>query len=346
LKKISEQVKESSAKEVEETLKRDGDFSQVISTGSTLLDLCISGGVVRGGGLPGGILVEIFGPPSVGKTSLLCEIAGNVQRAGGETKFFDPEARLKKRFAQTFDFELDQKQIEHPNTPLDIFPIIRKWKPKNTKIINGVFIDSTAALASDTEMEDKSDEFSRRAKLFSQECRKTCRPITQCNYLVVASNQLRQKMGATQFQEKTVTTGGEAIPFYASLRLKLRKALKPKITQEEEVAGKTVKKVIGISTEVEVYKSSVWKAYESTTIHLLNNYGIDDIRSNLQFLKTFTEATVYQLNELRLDKSLDISIGIIESENKEIQLKEAVIDLWEEIESKFKADRKPKVRSV
>lgn len=340
---MSEQIKESNENEIEE-VKRDGDFSQVISTGSTLLDLAISGGVVRGGGLPGGILVEIFGPPSLGKTSLLCEIAGEVQRKGGENKFFDPEARLRKSFAQIFDLDIEQEQIEHPNTPLDIFPIIREWTPKDASKINGVFIDSTAALISDTEQEDKSDEFSRRAKLFSQECRKSCRTITQKNYLVVASNQVRQKMGATQFQEQTVTPGGEAIPFYSSLRLKLKKAPMSKIFREATIAGKKIKKVIGVTTEVEVYKSSVWVPYGISPIHLLFGYGIDDIRANLQYLKTHTKSTTYKLDDVKLGNSLDEAINAIEQGEMQLQLREAVINLWEEIEDAFKIDRTPKVR--
>lgn len=100
--KLSDQMKRRVEEPVAPLMEYDGSIGTVISTGSTLLDLAISGGRVRGGGIPGGIFVEAFGPPSSGKTVLLCEIAGAIQRQGGEVMFYDPEARLNKKFAEVF----------------------------------------------------------------------------------------------------------------------------------------------------------------------------------------------------------------------------------------------------
>jgi len=101
---------------IDEKKDYDGDFGTIISTGSTLLDLAISGGRVRGGGLPGGILVEAFGPSGSGKTVLLSEIAGAVQRQNGEIMFADPEARLNKQFAAMFGLDLKDDDYSRPDT--------------------------------------------------------------------------------------------------------------------------------------------------------------------------------------------------------------------------------------
>ena len=100
--KISDEIKskvQRSKKRARTKVKYDGDVTDTISTGSTLLDLAILGGRKRGGGIPGGIFVEIFGTSGSGKTVLLCEIAGGIDRAEGELTFHDPEARLNRQFA-------------------------------------------------------------------------------------------------------------------------------------------------------------------------------------------------------------------------------------------------------
>ena len=108
---------------------QDGNTETMISTGSTLLDLAITGGRVHGGGLPGGILVEIYGPKGCGKTVLLCEIGGAVQRQGGEVLFGDPEARLNKQFAKIFDLDADSMDYRMPDKVPELFGAVREWEP-------------------------------------------------------------------------------------------------------------------------------------------------------------------------------------------------------------------------
>ena len=128
--KLSSQVKNHLSKKIEPPVEYDGNTEIMISTGSTLLDLAVSGGRIRGGGIPGGILVEIFGPSSSGKTVLLCEIAGGVQRQGGHVMFCDPEARLNKQFAHIFGLETNKIEYTTPDTVPEVFKPVRKWKPK------------------------------------------------------------------------------------------------------------------------------------------------------------------------------------------------------------------------
>lgn len=347
-KKLSEQIEEKLAKEPEQKTSEYDGTNRVISTGSTLLDLAISGGRFREGGIPLGILVEIFGPSGAGKTVLLSQIAGNVQQMGGKVMFHDPEARLNKQFARMFG--LDPGEIEYtiPNTVPEVFKSVRDWVPdpkeEESNRIYGVFADSLAALSTDMEMsKDEGDKMGmRRAKEFSEELRKTCRIITQRNILMVCSNQIRQNLDAGPYGQKYVSPGGEAIGFYSSLRL--RCMAPQKLKARRKIHGKEHERVIGVHTEIEVFKSSVWKPHRTAEVYIIYDYGIDDIRANLRYLKTNTGSPVYMIGNLKLDKSLDHSIQIIEEENLEQDLRNAVIDLWNEIEEEFAEKRKPRRR--
>jgi len=322
----------------------DGNTEVMISTGSTLLDLAISGSRVRGGGLPAGILVEIFGPAGCGKTVLLCEIAGNVQRANGEILFCDPEARLNAQFASMFGLTVDENNYSRPNTVPEVFAPIRDWQPADTTIINGIFADSLAALSTDMELDPKTGDKMgmRRAKEFSEQTRKTCRILPEKNFLMVCSNQVRVNPDAGAYGQKYVTPGGEAIGFYASVRLR---AYSPKkIYREVTVNKKEYKRAIGVETEFEVYKNSVGAPYRTAPVTIVFDYGIDDVRANLQYVKQLTKNTVYAVGEYKAGRSLEEAIQFVEQNNLEVELREQVIDLWEDLESKFQTDRQPKRR--
>lgn len=340
---LSSQMKKKVTAGMKDKKEYDGNFGTVISTGSTLLDLAISGGRIRGGGLPGGILVEAFGPSGSGKTVLLSEIAGAIQRLGGNIMFHDPEARLNKQFAQMFGLELEDKDYHKPDTVPEVFKAVRDWEPAGKKI-HGIMADSLAALSTDQEMEkEEGDKMGmRRAKEFSEQLRKTCRIIAEKNYLMCCSNQVRVNIDAGPYGQKYTTPGGVAFEFYSSLRLRF---LKPeKIKEKKMIHGKEVQRVIGVEVLIEVAKSSIWKPYRSAPVTILFDYGVDDIRQNLQFIKDFSKQSIYTLGGEGLAKSLNDSIKIIEEDKLETVLKEEVIDLWERIERQFDSDRKPKIR--
>ena len=344
--KLSDQMKRKATDDnkIKRTKTLEGNTEIMISTGSTLLDLAISGGRVRGGGLPGGIFVEIFGPSGSGKTVLLCEIAGGVARQGGEIMFRDPEARLNEKFAKMFDLQVSQIDYAIPNTVPEVFNPVRHWTPKNLNVINGSFNDSLAALSTDMEMDkEEGDKMGmRRAKEFSEHLRKTCRVITEKNFLMVASNQIRENPDAGQFAQKWTSPGGKAIAFYASLRLRMVGT--QKIKKEIKVSGKTVRRVIGVKTDIEVYKSSIWRPHMTAPLTILFDYGIDDIRQNLQYVKDFTSNKIYMVGKKELDKSMVKSIAIVEDLGLEKKLRNEVIDLWEDIETRFEEPRARKKR--
>jgi RecA/RadA recombinase len=322
----------------------DGNTEIMIPTGNTLLDLAISGGRIRGGGLCGGIMVEIFGPSSSGKTALLLEIGGGIQRQGGEINYDDTEARLYDKFAKKFDVNLKEAKRTRSSTVTESFKRVYDWEPKNLKVINGIFTDSLAALSTDMEMNKKDGDKmgGRRAKELSQETRKLCRIISQKNYLMVCSNQIRQVMDAQPFQEKFISPGGEAYKFYSSVRLRTNNP--SKIKEIKKIRGKDVTQYVGIETRIDVYKNSTWEPYHSAPLYFIFDYGIDDIRGNLQYVKDFSKNKIYTVNGKELSDSMNESIAIVEEENLELELKEEVIDLWEFIQSKFRKNRKIKMR--
>jgi recombination protein RecA len=348
-KKLSSQVKKSVRRRGNGTKSKKpayaGNTETVVSTGSTLLDLVISGTRVRGGGLPGGIFVEIFGPSGSGKTVLLSEIAGAVQRAGGEAMFHDPEARLNKVFASIFDLDTEKLAYMTPDTIPEVFTGLRDWNPESQKI-NGIFTDSLAALSTNMEMESEDGDKMgmRRAREFSEHLRRTARILTAKNYLMVASNQVRENVGAMGGQPKYKSPGGEGIGFYSSLRLKTTFGNPKRIKEKATIKGKEVERSVGINIEVEVFKSSVDKPYRKAPVSIIFDYGIDDIRQNLQYVKRYSGESVYTVNGQKLYNSLNKSIDYVENNNLEDDLRGEVIDLWEKIEKRFESNRKKKKR--
>jgi RecA/RadA recombinase len=315
------------------------DMNTLISTGSTLLDLAISGGVKRGGGVPGGIIVEIYGPPSAGKSALLAEMGASVQAKGGSVKFLDPEARLNLEYCEIYGMSLEAESYSRPNTVNALFDEILNWKPKNPNALNMIAADSIAALSTEMEMESDDAMGMKRGKDFSKGTRKTCRMIANNNWLIVCANQERDSL-----QGGKTTPGGYAIPFHASLRIKVAPAYPAsKITKTRTISGKKYEKTIGIHSVCTVTKSIVDDPFRTAGIDIVFGVGIDDIRTNLQWLKEATGASKYDCINMEY-ALMEPAIRYIEENNLEAQLRDKVIDRWLEVEAAFKQERKKKRR--
>ncbi len=327
------------------------DTSMVISTGSTLLDLAISGSRIRGGGLPGGIIVEIFGPPSSGKTALLVEICSSVQGGGGEVLIADPEARLDKEYASLFGLKIPKEIYRRPNTVTELSDLIWKWAPKKDKVINVLAADSLAAISTALEMEKGDKRGQRKAKELSELCRKVGRKIAQAHQLLVFTNQERQgEYGRT-------TPGGFAVPFHASVRIRIARAgvrqIEAKKTVKRQFIDKgtgevterkvELSKIIGIESEVVTIKSSISNEFQKAPIYIISGIGVDDVRANLIWLKKVMAMTKFPCVNKEYPY-INSAIKYIEDNNLEDRLRENVIDTWETIESLFKQKRKKKVR--
>jgi len=364
--KLSDQVEKKVTQKKKEPDKRkiaqppEGNFKKMVSFRSTLLDLAISGGKIRGGGVPSSVIIELYGLTSIGKTALLLSLASDIENKGGEAPFQEPEARLSEGFAEVFGYNVNRNKIYRPDTVPEMFDNLYKWKPKNPKAVNGMMIDSLAAFASDIEMnnlgkspkEKKKDEYSRVAKQFSQGLRTHTRFIEKNNYIFACSNQLRDVMDPG-FGEKQKSTGGHAFKYYGSLRLKAIQSPGKKLFDGQNLGykiyaertdkfGTERKQSIGTSMIVTVDKSSVWKPYRSAPVHIIWDYGIDDIRANLQYVKDVTQASMFYANNTKLSKNLEKSITLVEDNDLEEELRNQVIDLWEEIDELFQTKRKSK----
>ena len=340
---LKKQLKKHSKTPAKKAPLYEGNVEKMVSTGSTLLDLAITGGRKRGGGIPGGIMVVAYGPSGSGKTVLACEIAGAIQRQGGAVAYQDSEARLNKDFSKIFDLKYDEINYAKPNTIPECFKPLHKWEV-DTNVINGFIVDSLAALSTSMEMdnEDGDKMGMRRAKEFSEHLRKGARGITNKNLILFCTNQIREKADAKKFERKDINPGGKAIEFYSSLVLRFSSF--KQIKKEVKIKGKLEKRSIGIEGILEVVKSSIWKPYRSAPITIYFDYGIDDVRENLKYIKRYTGATTYMYKENKLGTSLDGAVDLIEKNDWEKKLKKQVILLWEEVEEKFKVERKKKQR--
>jgi len=312
------------------------DMSRRVSTHSTLLDLAISGGRVRGGQIPAGIIVEIFGPPSAGKTAIIAEVSSGAQKKNGKVLFCDPEGRLDKEYASLCGFTIKDKDYHKPDTVEEFFEIINKWKP-NEDSINIIAADSLAAFTTDLEMSDAGDKMGmKRAKEFSAGFRKFCRKISDNNVILICTNQERESQGSL------VTPGGKAVPYYASLRIRMYPKFKDSKIKRTRTfrEDKKIEKVVGISSMCEIKKSSIDDPYRIVPVSIIFGYGIDTIRDELQWTKDVTSDRYDAIT--KTFSGIEKAIQHIEENNLEEELKNRTIDLWLEVEESFKISRKKK----
>ena len=318
-------------------------FDRVLSTGSTLLDLAISGGRIRGGGLPGGMMIEIFGLESTGKSALLAEMMAATQHARipGDSELCDPEGRFGERIQEIYGLKLPAKGYSRVNTVAEMFSHFDSFANRDPRAEGiGVFgCDSLAALSTGKEMEEEDKRGQLRAKEFSSNLRKYARKICAEDLLFICTNQMRDgDFGPT-------TPGGKAIRYYASLRLRLTKPISWEIIRKRKLpSGVAVEKTIGINTKVYIHKSSIDDGYREAPVCIEFGYGVDDIRANLQYMKDMAKSTMYGLDKETRSNSMDVAIQKVEDNKRVKDLRNAVIDLWEEIEEGFKIDRQRKER--
>ncbi len=315
----------------------------VVSTGSTLLDLEISGSRYEGGGLPGGIIVEIFGPSGAGKTSILAEICASAKARGGDFFIADPEARLDKEYARIYGLNIDKSRYSRPDTVPEMFQKVMTWEPKREKE-NAICVfagDSLAALSTEMEMEDEEGDKMgmKRAKEFSVWMRKVCRKIANNNWLIVLTNQERESPTGN------VTPGGKAVPYYSSVRIRVAPQMQNKyIVSKKKIGSKEVEKKRGIRSKAQIKKSSVGDPFGEAPYSLLFNYGMDDLRENLQYLKDHNGTSKYICGDQEF-ATIEKAVDYIESENLEMNIKKQVIEKWKEIQKSFKVERKVRDRT-
>lgn len=258
------------------------DLTDFVSTGSSILDIAISNRA--NGGIACGRITELTGLEGSGKSLIAAHMMANVQKEGGVAVLLDTENAVNPEFFTAVGLDLTKMVYAQPETVEDIFTMIekiietvRKREDNNKKII--IVVDSVAGVPTKQELEanyDKDGYATGKAIILGKAMRKITHLIGKEKIALVFTNQLRQKMNAPAFSDPWTTSGGKAIAYHASTRLRL--AVTGKITNKD-------KQVLGVNVKASVIKNRLGPPFRVAEFEVYFDRGIDDCQSWLAFCK-------------------------------------------------------------
>jgi recombination protein RecA len=302
-----------------------GDIKHVdvasIPTGSISLDLAL--GI---GGIPRGRVVEIYGPESSGKTTLTLHIIANTQKAGGVAAFIDAEHALDPEYAKRIGVNVNDLLISQPDNGEQALDIVDALV--NSGAIDVVVVDSVAALVPKAEIEgDMGDShMGRQARLMSQALRKLTAIISRSNCTVIFINQIRMKIGVV-FGNPETTTGGNALKFYASVRVEVRRSAQIKKGED----------IVGNRTKVKIVKNKVAPPFRTAEFDIMYNEGIsaagDVLDTGVKYEVVTKKGNSYSFGEVKLGVGREPAKAFLKSDKKiQAEIVKGIFKKVEELE--------------
>ncbi len=323
---VSNVVSEIKEKFGEGSIMKLGEVKKVdvaaIPTGSPSLDIAL--GI---GGFPRGRIIEIYGPESSGKTTLALHVIANAQKAGGTSAFVDAEHALDPMYAKKIGVKIDDLLISQPDAGEQALEIVETLVRSNA--VDVIVVDSVAALTPRAEIEGEMGDshMGLQARLMSQALRKLTAIVAKTNVVVIFINQIRMKIGVV-FGNPETTTGGNALKFYSSIRIEVRRAAQ--IKQGDQIVGNRVK--------VKVVKNKVAPPFQITEFDIMYNQGISkegdllDLGVKHEILKK--SGSWYQLGKEKIGQGREASKKYLEENPK-------IFDqIFDQVKKKLKEEEK------
>lgn len=292
----------------EGVLMKLGDIKKVdvesIPTGAISLDIAL--GI---GGIPRGRVVEIYGPESSGKTTLTLHVIANTQRAGGVAAFIDAEHALDPEYARRIGVNINELLISQPDNGEQALDIVETLV--NSGEVSIIVVDSVAALVPKAEIEGEMGDshMGRQARLMSQALRKLTAIIARSNCTVIFINQIRMKIGV-MFGNPETTTGGNALKFYASVRVEVRRSAQIKKGED----------IVGNRTKVKIVKNKVAPPFKTAEFDIMYNEGIsaagDLLDTGVKYEILEKKGNSYSFGEIKLGVGREAAKVTIKADEK------------------------------